>query len=141
MSQPNEQPEFFLDRCLGSVKLPQALRAKGFQPKTMEEYYGKEQAQLTSDEKWLAVAGKQNWVVLTKDKRIKTRTAEIDMIIEHRVRCFCINRGDLKGDVMSSYFIHNMDAIIRACQNSGPFVYSVGSEGIRKIDIAHELSI
>lgn len=140
MLQSNGQPEFFLDRCLGSKIVPQALRGKDFQLKTMEEHYGKKQAQLISDEEWLAEAGQQNWVVLTKDKRIKTRTAEIDMIIEHQVRCFCINRGDLKGDEMARYFIYNMDAIIRACKNSGPFVYSVSIGGIRKISISRRVS-
>ena len=45
------------------------------------------------DPVWLAEVGRREWLVLSRDKRIRYRPAEKQAIIQHRVGCFCIMQG------------------------------------------------
>ena len=42
------------------------------------------------DTHWLAAAGTNGWLVISRDKKIRTRPAEIQAIRDHRVGCFCL---------------------------------------------------
>jgi hypothetical protein len=44
---------FFLDRGLGSVVVPRALRAAGWTLETMDERYGADQSQNIQDTQWI----------------------------------------------------------------------------------------
>ncbi len=46
----------------------------------------------TPDEVWLAEAGANGWLVITRDKRIRTRPGERENIIRYGVGCFIINQ-------------------------------------------------
>ncbi|HET7416626.1 MAG TPA: hypothetical protein VFJ61_03230 [Solirubrobacterales bacterium] len=69
MSRPREKPaEFFVDRSLGK-SIVKGLRDAGLTIYSMADIYGEERAQLLADEAWLRDAGKNDWIVLTKDGR------------------------------------------------------------------------
>ena len=44
----------------------------------------------TKDVDWLARAGSEGWIVITHDRHIRTRPAECGLMIDHKVRCFCV---------------------------------------------------
>lgn len=46
----------------------------------------------TPDEVWLEAAGDAGWLVLSRDKKIKTRRGQRQLIVKHRVGCFIINQ-------------------------------------------------
>lgn len=49
------------------------------------------------DQEWLARAGREGWLVITHDRKIRTRPGERRAIIEHGVGCFILTyRQDLK---------------------------------------------
>ena len=54
----------------------------------MADVYGAKRAQLLADEVWLRDAGKNDWIVLTKDDAIRRRPAERDAQTESAVRVF-----------------------------------------------------
>ncbi|MGH7991598.1 MAG: hypothetical protein ACREDS_15585 [Limisphaerales bacterium] len=56
---------FFIDRSLGRKIIPDTLRNAGEEVCVHDELF----AQNAKDEVWLAEAGKQGWIVLTKDKK------------------------------------------------------------------------
>jgi len=69
-------PEFFIDRSLGRHIVPDALRAAGATVHTMADVYGERISQGLSDEEWLRNAGRQGWVVLMKDAKVRHRPAQ-----------------------------------------------------------------
>ncbi len=103
--QPSQQQlEFFLDRALGRHLVPGALRDAGLTVRTMVEEFG-EREQSVSDVEWLNHAGQQGWVVLTKDRRIRRRPAERQVILDSGVRAFVLSRGDLTGQQQAERFV------------------------------------
>src|SRR6266699_2922851 len=86
----SEPPEFLIDRSLGRVLLPAALREAGLIVRTLADVYGETAAQDVADSKWISLAAQNNWVVLCKDDRIRRRPAERDALTEGRVRAFCL---------------------------------------------------
>jgi hypothetical protein len=58
---------FFLDRGLGSVVVPGALRAAGWLLETMDERYGADRSQNIQDTQWIEEATLAGDVLLCKD--------------------------------------------------------------------------
>lgn len=125
-------PEFFIDRSLGRLVVPAALSGVGLAVRTMASVFG-DREQLVSDTEWLIEAGRRNWIVLTKDKRIRRRPAEIEALVTHGVRAFVLARGNLTGSEQATYFIDNLERIEVAAREDGPFVYAVSARQIRKL--------
>lgn len=48
-------PHVFVDRSLGAIQLPRALRDAGIDLTSMLEHYGESLAQATSDHDWIAL--------------------------------------------------------------------------------------
>ncbi len=49
------------------------------------------------DQEWLAVAGEKGWLVITHDRKIRTRPGERRAIMDHNVGCFILTyKQDLK---------------------------------------------
>lgn len=61
---------FFLDRGLGSVVVPRALRAAGWALETMDERYGTDRSQNIQDTQWIEEATVAGDVLLCKDLAI-----------------------------------------------------------------------
>jgi PIN like domain len=53
---PPELPPFFLDRNIGSVKVPAGLRALGVQVVTLSERYGIHEGERIEDIEWMLAA-------------------------------------------------------------------------------------
>lgn len=136
MSQKIEQLRFIVDRSLGSEKVPRILREAGFELVTLDDLYGRREAEEKKDEEWLEDAGKKGLVVLTKDRRIKQKPAERAMILECNVRCFCVTKSkNLNADELADLFIMHKETIYDACAEPGPFFYAVRSDKIERLDI------
>jgi len=61
---------FFLDRGLGAIVVPGALRAAGWTLETMDERYGSDQSQSAQDPQWIEEAALAGDVLLCKDLAI-----------------------------------------------------------------------
>src|SRR5437870_5492308 len=93
-----EQPEnhtFFTDSCFGK-SLAQALRDNGL---TVIEHLEKFAAD-EKDEVWLTEAGKNEWIVLTRDKQIQHRSVEKTALMNSGVAAFVLASLDLSGDAI-----------------------------------------
>lgn len=120
-----EQPEFLIDRSLGQIQLPKALRAAKppLTVHTLAEVYGDAAAQQTEDVTWLARAAEEGWAVLCKDDRIRRREAELEALRQGKVRAFCLTNANLNFAAQAAYFVDNRHRIIQACAKPGPYVY------------------
>lgn len=126
-------PKFFLDRSLGRVAVPAALRVDGWEVVTLAEHYGMPKDEEVADIEWIAEAASQGWPVLMKDKRIRHRSAEIEAAVKYKAKCFVITRGQLTSDDMSRRFIANKQAIYRATELPGPYIYSVQQDRLDRL--------
>lgn len=127
-------PEFFIDRSLGRHVVPDALRAAGAIVHVMADVYGERIGQGLADEEWLRDAGEREWVVLMKDAKIRYRPAELQVVIDHGLRAFCLTNANLRGVEMAERFVENLARIVRiAEQRPGPYIYGVYSDAVRPL--------
>jgi hypothetical protein len=127
-------PEFFIDRSLGRHVVPDALRQAGAVVYVMADVYGERIGQGLSDEEWLRDAGGHGWVVLMKDAKIRYRPAELQVVIDHSLRAFCLTNANLRGVEMAERFVENLPRILRiASEKPGPYIYGVYSDGVRPL--------
>ena len=57
------------------------------------EVHDEHLAQDAPDPEWLAFAGQNNWIVITRDERIRYRVAEKQAIRRAKVRAFVLAAG------------------------------------------------
>jgi PIN like domain len=83
------------------------------------------------DAVWLKQAGNEGWMVILRDKKIRTRRGERDAIVESKVGCFILNQGKdptrwecLK---LLALTLDEMERIYGV--EPRPFIYTVSREG------------
>ena len=130
--EPEQQPEFFVDRSLGK-SIVEALRDVGLNVHSMADVYGEKRAQRLADEVWLRDAGKNSWIVLTKDDAIRRRPAERDALIAAEVRAFCLTSAQLRGAEQIERFVNNRNRILRQARKAGPYIYGVYENGLKRL--------
>jgi hypothetical protein len=97
------EPEFFIDRSLGRIAVPE-FRACGLVVHPMAEVYGEKIGQGLADETWLRDVGERGWIVLMKDDAIRRRPAEREALIAGGVRAFCLTNAQLRGEEQARRF-------------------------------------
>jgi predicted nuclease of predicted toxin-antitoxin system len=118
---------FFVDRSLGRKIIPDTLRAAGEEVRVHDEHFPQD----AKDEVWLAEAGRQGWVVLTKDKNIRYRAIELQALLAAKVRAFVLTaRGDLSGVEVGQIFVKALPAMKKLCASTKPpFIARVSRDG------------
>lgn len=117
---------FFIDRCLGSVRLAAALRQSGITVEIHDDHFPKD----AQDEDWLPEVGKRGWIVLTKDSRIAKRTSERLAVASANIRMFVLASQNLPGQDMVEVFrkaFMAMQAFTR--KNPSPFIAKIYKSG------------
>ena len=124
---PPERLVFFVDRSLGRRIIADALRQVGEEVRIHDELFPQDAA----DTAWLIEAGKQGWIVLTKDTRIRYRALETAALRAARVRAFVLTaRGDLSGPEIADIFIKALRPIKKVCAKvAPPFIARVSRDG------------
>ncbi|MEG4306810.1 PIN-like domain-containing protein [Microcoleus sp. D3_18a_C4] len=119
---------FFIDRCLGT-KLADSLRNVGATVEIHDDYFDPDM----KDVDWLKIVGKDNWVVLTKDKKIATRPLELLAVAQGNVRLFAFVDGDVPGVVVAQAFVNALENMQRfILGNQAPFIAKVHQSGLVK---------
>lgn len=85
------------------------------------------------DEEWLEVAGREGWIVLTRDKRIRWHPAELEAFRNHKVVVFALVSGNMSAvetaDLISRLYLK----ILRlAAQAKPPVLFRVTRTGVGK---------
>ena len=91
----------------------------------------------TPDQVWLRKAGEEQWVVLTKDERIRYRTLERRALMAARVRTFVLTAKGLNAQEMGSAFVLALPAMLKLLsREAGPFIAKISRSGkVSLIDI------
>lgn len=132
MSHSRSQPEFFVDRSLGRIQVPVALRAVGWVLRTHFEAFGARDERVP-DAEWLEMCGREDLPILSKDRRLRYRPQEIAAIRRHNVRAFVLTQGSLRAAEQVARLEANRAAIESACEARGPFVYAVHKDRIVRV--------
>lgn len=84
------------------------------------------------DEVWLARAGDEGWLVITRDKHVRTRPGERQKIIDHGVGCFIINQKQdpTKWEYLMLIARTLDDMLEKFASTPRPFGYTVDKQGV-----------
>jgi hypothetical protein len=117
-----EKVVFFIDRSLGKIDVPGALRSAGYDCELHDDHFG----QQTEDAAWLSAVAARNWVVLTKDERIRYRPLELLALESAGVRAFIVICGNVRGSDTARILLDAMPGILKAVGGrSRSFIYYV----------------
>jgi hypothetical protein len=84
----------------------------------------------TLDENWLPIVGKNEWVLLTADKRIRYNLLEKRALEKNRVREFVFASGNMSGQEMAEALEQGIRKIIKMCSSiDPPFVAAITRSG------------
>lgn len=83
------------------------------------------------DQEWLARAGSEGWLVITHDKKVRTRPGERRAIMDHGVGCFILTyKQDLKKEEIVALISSNLEEMERRFEETQrPFIYTVSKNG------------
>lgn len=70
----------------------------------------------TEDVVWLRAAGVHQWVVITRDDRIRYNQLEKEAVLAARLRFFCITSSSLTGDQAATLVLSALGAMARICR-------------------------
>lgn len=85
----------------------------------------------TPDSEWLAVAGQQHWVVLTRDKNIRRKPDEIEALRQGNVIAFILAAGNATAADTAELVIRALRRIHRTAIGARrPALFTVSSAGV-----------
>lgn len=86
----------------------------------------------TLDEVWLPETAKQGWLVITRDRRIRERPAELAAVRENGVRMVALAASDAGGTWQQlEVLMSQWRAIEAKLEEAPPFIYSATRSGLR----------
>ena len=85
----------------------------------------------TTDTAWLREAGRQGWLVVTHDKKIRSRPGERRAIKEHNVGCFILAyKQDLKKREIAELVLSALQDMEELFERTPrPFIYTISKDG------------
>lgn len=92
----------------------------------------------TPDAVWLPIIGGLGLVVITRDKKIRSRPAEAELVIAAGIRGFVLtSAGDLSTWDTLTLLVRQWDALERylTAHPSGPWLAAVTNQGVRPLRI------
>ena len=88
------------------------------------------------DDDWIPVIGRRGWVVITNDKRLRTRPAQAELAIQHSLKVIHLfNSGHLTAWDQAVQLLSRWPAIEQktAVDQPGPYWLSVRKTGVRSL--------
>jgi hypothetical protein len=80
---------------------------------------------------WLPEVGRNGWLVILRDKRIRTRYGERQAIVENGVGCFILNQGNdpTKWEYLKLLALTLDEMLDKFETTARPFIYTVSRDG------------
>lgn len=85
MSEPPDPPVFFTDRDLGT-RFPEIMSAAGIHVRRHRDLFPHD----CPDEVWLEAVGRNGWVAVSHDARIRYKPNERAAVVEHKARLLVV---------------------------------------------------
>lgn len=111
---------FFTDRDLGK-RFPDILRAAGLTVERHSDHFAHD----CPDEKWLETIGRQGWVAITHDGRIRYKPNELAAVMAHRVALLVVI-GHAPYPQLAQAFVASIDRVLAFLDHhTPPFIAKV----------------
>lgn len=68
-----------------------------------------------------------------KDAKIRYRPAELQALVDHGVRAFCLMNANLRGSEQAERIVANLPRILRAAAERGPFIQGIYASEVRLV--------
>jgi len=117
---PEQPPVFFVDRSLGRLEFPRALRVLGFEVVTLWEAYRSAIEQRLDDDVWIVEQAEAGRILLTRDRLRLPRHR--DAILRSGARVFRVARGAQNVELQIAWVTTNIHRIIQRSRRGGPFI-------------------
>jgi hypothetical protein len=127
-----DEAEFFCDRGLGR-RVYEALEADGWTVHPMFKVWPRSENSRLDDAIWIPKVTEYGWIILAKDEFDKGNERVI--LRDSGARAFCIFNASLKAEVMIQRFLNNKQPIQERCAESGPYLYAVQTDRLRKVEL------
>ena len=128
-SRPQPEPTLFLDRSLGRHIIADRLRAEGMTVEVHDDHLPLD----APDEAWIALVGRMNWVAITKDRNVRYRAVELEMIRRRSARVIVVRMKNATGSDIAELLVRARRRIARFAANTAPpFVAGIFASGTIK---------
>ena len=128
--QPHSEPVLFLDRNLGKHVIAEALRSAGICVEVHDDHLPID----APDEDWITLAGRNGWIVLTKDKNIRYRHAQLASIKKNATRIIVIRAKNTTGPEVAQMLLKGKNRIYRFHRSEdAPLVAAIYRDGRMKL--------
>ncbi len=121
MRRLHEPLVFFVDRCLESKTVVEALENAGLELRL----HGRLFAPDAPDAEWLPAVAENRWVLLTKDEKIRRRPIERQALTIPGARSFILTAGNMTGQQMADVLVRHIKRIQRIAKNEKPPLIAV----------------
>ena len=103
------------------------LRAAGLNVLVHDDHF----AQDAPDSEWLTIAGSNQWIVITRDERIRYRAGEKQALRRAKVRAFVLAaQGNLRAEVLAEIFLRALPKVRQlVAKNRPPFIAKIWRDG------------
>jgi predicted nuclease of predicted toxin-antitoxin system len=130
-----EEIVFFIDRCIYSKTLVQALNDYGLNIEIHDNHFEND----VEDPVWLFECGQNNWIVLSKDKNIKKNPLERQALFNAGVAAFFLTTGGISAEETAKALIIALKRIANLIQSQQrPFIARINADGEVKLWIDHK---
>lgn len=120
MSAPPEHVVFFTDRDLGT-RFPDILADAGLQVRRHRDHFPPD----CPDEVWLESVGKNGWVAVSHDTRIRYKPNELAAVVRHSVRLLVVI-GKAPYPQLAKHFVATAPKIMDFVEeHPGPWIAKV----------------
>ena len=104
-----------------------ALRAAGLHVEVHDDHFRQD----ALDPEWLKAVGEENWIVVTRDERIRYRVAEKQAMRHAKVRAFVLAaQGNLRAEMLAQNFLEALPKMRRVVEKQKPpFIAKISRSG------------
>jgi hypothetical protein len=131
--KPPEPFTFLIDRCLGRVAVPDAIRAileGGERVEHLDEHF----PQNAKDDEWITAIGQRGWIILTKASALRRNPLEIAAMKSAETAVFIFANANAKSEQVAAGFRIALPRIRRATRR---FAVPV----LGRVNLAGELAV
>ncbi|HEX8286335.1 MAG TPA: hypothetical protein VF588_23435 [Pyrinomonadaceae bacterium] len=126
---------FFVDRSLGRVTVPDALRSIGLKVEVHADHFEHD----APDTEWLKKCGEEGWVVLAKDKAIRKNPLERQALFSHGLAAFFFIKTAATGEENATAATKAAQKIIGILENQRrPFIARIHADGKVELWLNHK---
>ncbi len=115
-SLPDAAPLLFIDRCAWSRKLGEALYTAGIRFVAHHQKF----APACTDVEWMKAAGREGWIVLTRDQAIRRKPNELKAFREAKLIMFALASGNASAEDTARLVVRLYPKILRKAQSAKP---------------------